>query len=296
MQNRRPADSHTRPAQHEPAKEGQTDCNGCEKNLYIIGIGPGHADYICPRAKRLLSAAQTVAGYRSYIELIRPLIKDKPVISTGMTQEVKRVTAAIDTALAGKSCALVCSGDPGIYAMAALAFEICQKRGIRLTGPQNGDGAVDSETLSVEVVPGIPALSAGASLLGAPLSHDFAVISLSDLLTSWEVIAQRIQAAAAADFVIVIYNPKSKKRDWQLNAAQQIILRHRSPDTAVGIVTGAMRENQAITIVPLSQLDQAEVDMQTIVFVGNSHTVRHGNFLITPRGYAQKYRLAKEGG
>ena len=149
----------------------------------------------------------------------------------------------------------------------------------------------EKKTLQVEVVPGIPALCAGASLLGAPLTHDFAVISLSDLLTPWEVIEQRIEAAAKADFVIVIYNPKSKKRNWQLGAAQKIILRHRDKNTPVGIVSSAMRKKQQVEILSLEDLDTAAVNMQTTVFVGSSASVRFLDFMLTPRGYSKKYRI-----
>jgi precorrin-3B C17-methyltransferase len=143
----------------------------------------------------------------------------------------------------------------------------------------------------VEVVPGIPALCAGAALLGAPLTHDFAVVSLSDLLTPWAVIAERLEAAARADFVIVLYNPKSKKRDWQLSKAQQILLTYREPATPVGVVVGAMRANQDVQIVALRDLHRSRVDMQTILFIGSRSSSRYLDFMFTPRGYADKYAL-----
>jgi len=233
-----------------------------------------------------------VAGYKTYIELIRPLIEGKEVVSTGMTQEVKRVEAALEKALAGKSCAIVSSGDPGIYAMAGLVFETCKTKDIPIVPPADRGGRpADQKVLTVEVIPGIPALSAGASLLGAPLTHDFAAISLSDLLTPWELIEKRIDAAAGADFVIVLYNPKSKKRSWQLERAQQIILKHRSPGTPVGVVVSAMRHNQNIEIVSLDRLHEAYVDMQTTVFIGSSASSRYLGFMFTPRGYSKKYNL-----
>ncbi len=209
-----------------------------------------------------------------------------------MTQEVERVEAALERALVGKSCAIVSSGDPGIYAMAGLVFETCKTKGIPIVPPAfRGDKPADRKVLTVEIIPGIPALSAGASLLGAPLTHDFAAISLSDLLTPWELIEKRIDAAAGADFVIVLYNPKSKKRSWQLERAQQIILKHRSPSTPVGIVVGAMRQNQNIEIVPLDKLHEAYVDMQTTVFIGSTASIRYLGFMFTPRGYSEKYNL-----
>lgn len=179
------------------------------KILCIVGIGPGGSDYMCKRAADVLREVEVVAGYTTYIQLIEPLIQGKKIVQTGMKKEVERVEAAIETALNGESCAIVSSGDPGIYAMAGLAFEICRKRNI----PIFPRGAKTDGGLQIEVVPGIPALAAGASLLGAPLTHDFAAISLSDLLTPWDLIEKRIEAAALADFVIVIYNPRSKKTE-----------------------------------------------------------------------------------
>lgn len=240
----------------------------------------------------MLRAAECVVGYGLYIDLIQPLIADKEILRSGMLKEVARVEAAIKTAMSGKACALVSSGDPGIYAMAGLVFETCQLRNIPLLPVGRAvAGEKGTAALGVEVVPGIPALCAGAALLGAPLTHDFAVVSLSDLLTPWEVIAQRLEAAARADFVIVIYNPKSRKRTWQLDAARRIIQSHRDPDTPVGVVTGAMRPNQEVSIVPLTALSEAQVDMQTTLFVGSRSSSRYLDFLFTPRGYSGKYEL-----
>lgn len=233
-----------------------------------------------------------VAGYGLYVDLIEPLIADKPTLRSGMTKEVERVEAAIATACGGTSCALVSSGDPGIYAMAGLVFETCKIKNIPVVPPGSpAAGGMDGTALVVEVVPGIPALCAGAALLGSPLTHDFAVVSLSDLLTPWDVIAQRLEAAARADFVIVIYNPKSKKRDWQLDKACHIILAHRDPETPVGIVTGAMRPNQEVSIVPLQALGEAPVGMQTTLFVGSRSSSRYLDFMFTPRGYSGKYAI-----
>ena len=244
------------------------------------------------RAAEILASVKVVAGYGTYIDLIRPLIDGKEIISTGMTKEVARVEAAIEQAQAGKSCAIVSSGDPGIYAMAGLVFETCKIKGIAIVPPGSGTRTADDRNaLRIEVVPGIPALSAGAALLGAPLTHDFAAISLSDLLTPWELIEQRLEAAARADFVIVLYNPKSKKRDWQLERAQKIILGHRDKNTPVGIVSRAMRERQNIEIIPLDSLHRADVDMQTTVFIGSSTSGEYMDFMYTPRGYAKKYRI-----
>ena len=232
-----------------------------------------------------------MAGYTTYIELIRPLLTGKQVVSTAMQKEVERVAAALDLALAGTPCAIVSSGDPGIYAMAGLVLEMCRERAIPVGGAPAND---DANRLEIEVVPGIPALCSGASLLGAPLTHDFATISLSDLLTPWETIESRVRAAAAADFVIVIYNPKSRRRAENLTRAQTVMLEHRDPATPVGIVTGAMRDNQRVVLTTLDRLHTAEVDMQTTVFVGNSNTFTYDGFMITPRGYAQKYDMQPE--
>ncbi len=265
-----------------------------------------------------------MAGYTTYIDLIKEIITDKKVISTGMMKEVDRVEAAIAEALDGKACSLISGGDAGIYAMAGLVFEMCQKKGLKLVrycdsvdnsaggaaddhsydpsnslyDPSNSsdDSAnssddTDDSTLEIEVVPGIPALAAGASLLGAPLTHDFAVISLSDLLTPWEKIKKRIEAAAAADFVIAIYNPRSKKRDWQLTKTMELILKHRPADTPVGVVTSAMRECQKITLTTLEDMDSADVGMQTILIVGNESSLQYLDFIYTPRGYSKKYNI-----
>ncbi len=230
-----------------------------------------------------------MAGYKTYVELVQPLIAGKQIISTAMTQEVQRVEAAIEAACSGNSCAIISSGDPGIYAMAGLVFEICQKKKIAIVPPGRD---ANKDMLTIEVIPGVPALCSGASLLGAPLTHDFAAISLSDLLTPWEVIEKRIEAAAAADFVIVLYNPKSKKRDWQLEKAQQILLQYREKHTPVGIVVSAMRKRQDVRIVALEKLNEAYVDMQTTIFIGNSTSSRYLEFMVTPRGYAQKYKVS----
>lgn len=262
--------------------------------LYVVGIGPGRLEHLTLRATEVLKSVDCVAGYGLYIDLIQALIDGKETLRSGMMKEVPRVEAAIAAAMSGKCCALVSSGDPGIYAMAGLVFETCKTQNIPLRPPgPPAAGQADATALMVEVVPGIPALCAGAALLGAPLTHDFAVVSLSDLLTPWEVIAERLEAAARADFVMVIYNPKSKKRDWQLDAACKIILAHRDPATPVGIVTGAMRPNQEVRIVPLGELNAEQVGMQTTLFVGSRSSSRYLDFMFTPRGYAGKYDLGQ---
>jgi precorrin-3B C17-methyltransferase len=230
-----------------------------------------------------------LVGYQTYLELLRPLIKDQEVVASGMKAEMKRCGLAIDRALKGERVALVSSGDAGIYGMAGLVLEICAARGLKV-GPPGEAGEVD---FHLEMIPGVPALAAGAALLGAPLMHDFAAISLSDLLTPWEAIEKRLQAAAQADLVIVLYNPKSKKRDWQLTAVRDLLLKHKDPATPVGVARRAMREGQATAVTTLAALADQEVDMQTVVIVGNSQTYTYGAYMITPRGYLNKYKVGE---
>ncbi len=218
-----------------------------------------------------------VVGYRTYLDLIAPLLAGKTVEASAMMQEVDRCRRALALAGEGRVVALVCGGDPGIYAMAGLVFELAE----HLDAPP-----------AIEIVPGIAALNACAALLGAPLMHDFCAISLSDLLTPWPVIERRLAAAAAADFVIVLYNPRSKRRTWQIGAARDIIMAERPPSTPVGIVTAASRAEERILLTSLAALPEAEIGMQSTVIVGNSATRVIGGRMVTPRGYGGKYRLA----
>jgi len=251
----------------------------------VVSLGPGFADYLIPRAQAALAEAQVVVGYQTYIDLVRPWLTTQEVVATGMKAEVKRCQLALDRARGGERVALVSSGDAGIYGMAGLVLEMCAAQGLK-AGPSGGSADVD---LYLEVIPGVPALAAGAALLGAPLMHDFVAISLSDLLTPWDTIIKRLDLAAQGDFVIVLYNPKSKKRDWQLGAVRDLLLRHKDPGTPVGIVSRAMRQGQTTTITTLHDLTKNPVDMQTIVVVGNSQTYIYGDYMITPRGYLAKY-------
>ncbi len=193
-----------------------------------------------------------------------------------MMKEVERCRKALDLAEEGEIVALVSGGDPGIYAMAGLAFELAQKTGY---------------TCTIEIIPGLAAVNSCAARLGAPLMHDFAAISLSDLLTPMELISRRLEAVAAADFVVAIYNPRSRKRTEQIIQAREIFLRYRSPETVVGIVTNATRENETIIITTLAQMLDAEIGMQSTVIIGNSQTYRWGDIMVTPRGYSDKYTL-----
>ena len=237
-----------------------------------MGIGPGGLEHLTPKAKGAIDAAEVVIGYKTYLDLIKELIKDKAVFSTGMRQERDRCARAIGLAASGKIVALISGGDPGIYGMAGLVFELASS-----TPP-------DRLPL-FEVIPGIAALNACASRLGAPLMHDFASISLSDLLTPREVIEKRLEAASAADFVIVLYNPKSKARTEQIVKARDIVLKYRHGNTPVGIVRHATRADETITITMLSKMLDNHIDMQSTVIIGNSQTFVWQGLLVTPRGY-----------
>jgi precorrin-3B C17-methyltransferase len=218
-----------------------------------------------------------IVGYDTYMGLLEPhLLEGKETVATGMRKEMERCRAAIDKTMEGRQTAVVSSGDAGIYGMAGLVLELLEEQGLL--------GKIE-----VEIVPGIPALAAAAALLGAPLMHDFAVVSLSDLLTPWEVIRSRIEAAAKADYVIVLYNPRSKRRNWQLTRAKEILLTCRNGSTPVGVVRNAMREGQWIEVTTLSDLDESQADMLSILVVGNSRTRILGGRMVTPRGYLQKY-------
>jgi len=246
--------------------------------LSVISLGPGDPQHLTPKARRALEQAEIIVGYRTYIGLIDPeLLKGKETVSTGMMGEIQRCKIAIEKTLEGRYTGLVSSGDAGIYGMAGLVLELLAEADLM-------------DRVEFEVIPGIPALSAAAALLGAPLMHDFAVISLSDLMTPWEEIQTRVEAAAKADFVIVIYNPRSKKRDWQLSRVRDLIVGCRGGNTPVGIVRNATRDGEAVEITTLSRLDDSRVDMLSILLVGNSRTRVIGNKMITPRGYLEKYR------
>lgn len=247
--------------------------------LSVVGLGPGDESLMTGQARKVIESADVVVGYTGYIDLVpAELLAGKEIQSTGMTGEVARCKIAIEKAMQGRAVAVVCSGDPGIYAMAGLILEI-------------GESLGDEACPEIEIVPGVPAFCAAAALLGAPLMHDFASISLSDLLTPWDVIVKRLAAAAEADFVIAIYNPKSRKRVGHLREALEIIGRCRTGKTPVGIVNKANRKGQKVTVTTLDSVDEAQVDMQTVIIVGNSSTRKWENKMLTPRGYAAKYSL-----
>lgn len=255
--------------------------------LYIVGTGPGGIEHITPYAQDAIRKSDVIVGYGTYLDLIQELIKDKEVVSTGMTQEIDRCKKAVELALSGKTVSVISGGDPGIYAMAGLVFEILKDRNA-LSVMSNEIKGSNASRIAVEVIPGISALNACAARLGAPLMHDFAVISLSDRLTPWELIEKRLAAAAMSDFVTVLYNPKSIGRPEHINKARAIFLKHRSTETPVGIVKGAMRGNERIIITNLRDMLNYDIDMQTTVIVGNSQTFTWNNYMITPRGYENK--------
>ncbi len=227
-------------------------------------------------ASEVLAKAEVIIGYKTYLELIPEFLEGKEVISSEMMKEVDRCRKALETASSGKQVALVSGGDPGIYAMAGLVFEMAKETGYPCT---------------IEIIPGLAAINSCAARLGAPLMHDFAAISLSDLLTPWEVIEKRLQAAADADFVTAIYNPRSKRRTEQIVRAREIFLSHRDPKTPVGIVTAATRDNEKIVITTLEEMLEQEIGMQSTVIIGNSQTFTWKDLMITPRGYGDKYQL-----
>jgi adenosylcobyric acid synthase len=268
--------------------------------LYVVGTGPGDLNRMTLEARDALVEAQVVVGYKSYLELVAPLLAGKEVISTGMMKEVERCREALRIARSGKITALVSGGDAGIYGMAGLVLELVEEERQRVVQSSlfAGDGDTPEESpVEVVVIPGVSAVQAAAARLGAPLMHDFAVISLSDLLTPWEVILRRLEAAAAADFVVALYNPRSAGRVMQLDRAREILLASRKGTTPVGIVRNACRKGEAVVVTTLTDLPRHEVDMTTIVIIGNASTYVDGaGKMVTPRGYQVKGERLKEKG
>ena len=244
--------------------------------ISVVGIGPGSLDDMTYRARRTIEEATTVVGYKRYVELIAELVDGKKVLDTGMTQEIDRCRAALKAASEGETVVVISSGDAGIYGMAGLVLELLMKMD-EDQRPEFGG-----------VIPGVSAMSAAAGLLGAPIMHDFAVISLSDLLTPWELIQERAELAAKGDFVTVLYNPRSHKRVGQIQAVQEIFLRHRAAETPVGIVTGASRANEEVRISTLGAFTKEDINMFSLVIIGNSKTRTVGDWMITPRGYQKR--------
>lgn len=237
--------------------------------LFVVGIGPGDAEGMTAACRCAIERADIVVGYTTYIELIGPLFPEKPTFATPMRSETERCKKALALAAEGRTVAVVCSGDAGVYGMAGLVLEL--------------SGAYPN--VEIEIVPGVTAALAGAAILGAPLTNDFAVISLSDLLTPWALIEKRLACAAEGDFCIALYNPSSKKRADYLKRACDVLLRHKSPDTLCGLVRNIAREGEGKALMTLAALRDASVDMFTTVFIGSADTRAIAGRMVTPRGY-----------
>jgi len=237
--------------------------------LYVVGTGPGSVEEMTLRARKVIENCEVVAGYSLYVDLIRPLLNGKKIISTGMTGETERCNAAIKEAAGGKIVCVISGGDAGVYGMAGLVLEL----------------ASSYPELDIEVIPGVTAACSAAAVLGAPITHDFAAISLSDRLTDWEIITKRLESASSVDFVIALYNPASRARRNHLENACRIIMRHRSPLTPCGIVRNIGRDGEHSRILTLDELAVFDADMFTTAIIGNSATKVLGGRLVTPRGY-----------
>lgn len=256
--------------------------------LYVIGTGPGDVDLLAPAAKEAIEVSTDLVAYGLYLDLMGDICAGKTHHDLPLGEEIGRARLALDLAAAGKATALVSSGDIGIYAMATLVFELLDQQ---LLGNENHPEWLD---VDIEVVPGISAMQAGAARVGAMLGHDFCTISLSDLLTPWQTIEKRLHACGQGDFVVSFYNPRSKKRDWQINTARDVLLQYRPAETPVLLGRQLTREDESITITTLGELHSDNVDMFTLVSVGNSESRHIHNpqldkqWIYTPRGYKKK--------
>ena len=247
------------------------DSSNSHGRISVVGIGPGSLEHLTPKARSEIENADVVIGYGTYVKLIRSIIKpDAEVVSGTMGGEVERAKIAVSKALENHRVVMVSSGDPGVYGMAGVVLEVA---------------AMEKRDVPVDIVPGVTAATAAASKLGAPIVSDFAVISLSDLLTPWEKIERRLKAAASADFAIVLYNPKSEGRVEPLTKACQIMLKHMSPETPVGIVKQTGREGEEVTVTTLKELLNADIDMVTTIIIGNTATKIVNGKMVTARGY-----------
>ncbi len=256
--------------------------------LYVVGVGPGSHDHMTYRAKQVIEESDVIIGYDTYVSLVEDLITGKEVYRYAMTQEVDRANQAIDFAEKGRIVSVVSSGDPGIYGMVGLIYEILAKKGWSRENKGNN--------IYVECVPGVSSLNSCAALVGSPLMTDFAVVSMSDLLVPWDIIVKRVEAAAMGDYVTVIYNPASKKRVHQLRDTREIFLKYRKPDTPIAIVKGAYRDSQELVVTTLEKMleYQGMLGMITTVIVGNSSTFNYEGMMINPRGYTSKYEIVKQ--
>lgn len=237
--------------------------------IYVVGIGAGSADGMTFEARNVLEKADVIVGYTVYAELVKKLFPEKEYFVSAMKQEAERCRKAVEMAADGRNVAVVCSGDAGVYGMAGLMYEV----------------GVNYPETELEIIPGVTAATGGAAVLGAPLIHDFCLISLSDLLTPWEKIEARLLAAAQADFVVCLYNPSSKKRHDYLQKACDLMMKYKSPDTICGTVSNIARDGEEAHVMTLKELRDTQVDMFTTVFIGNSQTKEISNKMVTPRGY-----------
>ena len=243
------------------------------KKLSVVGIGPGDRDQLTYRAFEVLSDSDVICGYTVYVDLIKDMFEGKEFFTTGMMKETDRCKKALEKADEGLKVSLVCSGDSGVYGMAGLVYELAE----------------DFPEVAIDIVPGITAAISGGAVLGAPVGHDFAVISLSDHLTEMELIEKRIRLAGEGDFIIVLYNPSSKTRKDYLKRACDILLESRSPENVCGWVRNISREGEEKKVMTLAELREEQVDMFTTVFIGSSKTKNIDGLMVTPRGYIEKY-------
>ena len=237
--------------------------------IYVAGIGPGAYDQMTGKAIRALEESDVIIGYTVYVDLVKEHFADKEFMTTPMKKEVDRCILAFEEARKGKNVSIICSGDAGVYGMAGLMYEIGE----------------EYPEVELEIIPGVTAATGGAAVLGAPLIHDFCLISLSDLLTPWEKIEARLLGASQADFVICLYNPSSRKRHDYLQKACDLMMQYKSPDTVCGIVANITREGETSRVMTLKELRDTQVDMFTTVFIGNSQTREINGKMVTPRGY-----------
>ena len=239
--------------------------------IYVVGIGPGKKENMTFRAYEAMENSDIIVGYKTYVDLIKEYYPGKERKSSAMTKEVDRCTEVLELARQGKIVSLISSGDAGVYGMAGIMLEIAD------------------EDMEVEVIPGITATNAAAAIAGAPIMHDYATISLSDLLTDWELIKKRLELAAQGDFVVSIYNPKSRGRVTQIEEAREIMMKYKPKSTPVAIVRNAGREDERYIVTTLDEMLNHEIDMLTIVLIGNSNTFVKNGKILTPRGYEGKY-------
>ena len=238
--------------------------------LYVVGFGPGGYEHMTAKCIDVIEKADIVTGYTTYVEMLKEFFPDKKYLATPMMQEVKRCRMAVEEAMKDQTVAMVSSGDSGIYGMAGIIYQVADEMGAEI---------------EIETVPGVTAASAAASVLGAPLMHDFAVISLSDLMTPLDLIMKRIDCAGQSDLIVCLYNPKSKKRTGYVEQAADILMKYRRPETPVGIVRHAGRKGEQSQVTTLAELKNAEIDMFSVVLIGHSQTYVSKGRMITPRGY-----------